>query len=512
VNFVKIGVEEQPSSVAFSTGIWQHVAVTWDVGTGQVKIYKNGVLMQTQSRTAAINAPTNDDDLTIGSWTDPGTTLFDGTIDDVRIYNRVLTAAEISQIVDGVTGRVAQWTFDDGSGTTATDSSTNANHGTLTNGPTWVTGQSGQAVSLDGSNDLVAVATTTGLNLSNTLTLTAWVKPTALTNPYSSVVLKGVAGQRGYGMNFVGDKLNFVSVGMAETTSTVAFATGKWQHAAITWDAATGQAKFYKDGTLVQTMTPSGAPTAPLDADDVTIGSWLDQAGSFFNGSLDDVRIYNRVLTATEIAQVVDVSTGRVAQWKFDEGTGTTAGDSSSNANSGTLTNGPTWVTGQSGQAVSLDGTNDLIAVDTTAGLNLNNTLTITAWVKPTALTGYRSVVFKGVAGQRGYGMNFVGDKLNFVKLGISEATSTVAFTTGTWQHAAITLDAFSGQVKFYKNGTLVETISATGAANAALDSDDVTIGSWLDQAQSFFAGTIDDLRIYNRVLSASEIAEIGTP
>ncbi len=187
------------------------------------------------------------------------------------------------------TGLVGYWAFDEGTGTTATDSSGNSNNGVLFNSPVFTVGQMGNAVSLNGVNQYVQVSPTSGLNLSNAITLAAWVNPTDLSS-YRNVVNKGAAGSRGFGMNIISGALNFVNVGGADVTSTVTLSTNAWQHIAITWNADTSEVKFYKNGTLAQTIISSSAVVVPTDTDVLVVGRWLGGT-SYFNGLIDDVRI-----------------------------------------------------------------------------------------------------------------------------------------------------------------------------------------------------------------------------
>jgi hypothetical protein len=76
-------------------------------------------------------------------------------------------------------------------------------------------------------------------------------------------------------------------------------------HVAVTWDAATGEVTFFKNGAVAH-LTVDAAPTAaPLEADPLTVGAWLS-GGSFFRGAIDDLRIYDRVLAASEISALVN--------------------------------------------------------------------------------------------------------------------------------------------------------------------------------------------------------------
>jgi hypothetical protein len=152
-----------------------------------MRLYIDGVLhSQDISVSFAYNGTANAE---IGR--SDGTALWNGAIDDVRIYNRALSADEIKRLykiggtarintsIPGPTnGLVGYWTFDgkDMSGVQAYDRSGNGNHGTLTNGPMRRIGKIGQALEFDGSDDLVNGIGGTSLNNLADITVSAWIK------------------------------------------------------------------------------------------------------------------------------------------------------------------------------------------------------------------------------------------------------------------------------------------------------------------------------------------------
>src|SRR5260370_27686558 len=105
-------------------------------------------------------------------------------------------------------------------------------------------------------------------------------------------------GLRGYGLNLKAGALNFVKLGGggSDITSGVTLSTGAWQHAVITWDATTGEVKFYLNGVWAQTVLDATALVAPLDADNLSIGSWLTGV-PFFKGRIHALNIYNPAFT-----------------------------------------------------------------------------------------------------------------------------------------------------------------------------------------------------------------------
>jgi chitodextrinase len=197
---------------------------------------------------------------------------------------------------------VAAYSFDAGSGSTAADLSGRGNNGTLF-GPSWApTGKSGGALSFDGVDDLVTVADAASLDLSTGMTLEAWVRPTTNAS-WRTVVTKEQAGNLVYGLFSNSDTTqpsSIVSIGSNPIQDIVrapgALALSTWQHLATTYDGST--LRLYVDGVQVGTRTVSGAmpnSTGPLQIGGNRVWS------EWFQGQIDDLRVYSRALSAAEI-------------------------------------------------------------------------------------------------------------------------------------------------------------------------------------------------------------------
>jgi hypothetical protein len=217
--------------------------------------------------------------------------------------------------------------------------------------------------------------------------------------------------------------------------------------------------------------------------------------------------------------QVGESGFNPVGWWKFDESAGTTATDSSTSGNNGTLTNGPTWQTsgGQFSGAVQLDGTNDYVTMGDPANGSLDfgtGSFTVSVWVYPTASVGCCDMaVFKGGSSSSvaGYDME-LGTGAWMASISDGTTNYTVNFcgsppASSNWYHLALVVDRSSQYVKTYYNGAYQNqtSIASLGSLDATRS---LTIGA-SNVPSNLFQGKIDDLRIYNRALSSTEIASL---
>ena len=230
---------------------------------------------------------------------------------------------------------------------------------------------------------------------------------------------------------------------------------------------------------------------------------------------------------STEI--LVDVNTtwstdGLVGWWKFDEGSGTVAYDSSENGNDGNLTNGPTWATGKIGGALSFDGVDDYVDFGQ-RNLGINSNLSVSYWFNPND--------GNGVIVEQGW--NFTGNEFGWVvHLGTNThdklADRSISFGSGdntgnyngsaivqdaadtinlnTWQHVSVIKAGTN--IKIYLVGSLSHEGQIKKSAIVYNSGFSLSIGKELTDTgshyNSHYQGLIDDMRIYDRALSAEEV------
>jgi len=210
---------------------------------------------------------------------------------------------------------------------------------------------------------------------------------------------------------------------------------------------------------------------------------------------------------------------GDLAYFKLNENTGTMVVDAMGNLISGTIS-GASWMTGKSGYALNFDGTNDYASLGNPAALNMTGSRSIAAWIKLNGLTGTYQVIAGKYLNNYSLSVDSSGHLLSFVAktsgfnadAAISQSNGTIAI--GSWQHVAMTFDINGDKkIHLYINGAEV-TYSTQSTLNATLSATDTRIFSiGCDLGSRFwFYGIIDEVKVYDRALSATEVNKIIKP
>jgi hypothetical protein len=201
-------------------------------------------------------------------------------------------------------GLVAYWNFDEGNASIAYDSSGNNNHGVLY-GPSWTTGISGSALELDGVNDYASVPDSSSLDITDNITIEAWVYPYSM-SWVAPLISKGTnSSNYGYYLatgQYYADgcgsfKLHSNGTKTLWLYSSQPLTTGQWNH--VVGVRAGTSASIYINGMISDAGICFAGPIQTNDLS-VEFGTHSDYS-VFFHGILDEVRIYNRALTAHEI-------------------------------------------------------------------------------------------------------------------------------------------------------------------------------------------------------------------
>ncbi|HUM93809.1 MAG TPA: PKD domain-containing protein [Candidatus Competibacter sp.] len=204
-------------------------------------------------------------------------------------------------------------------------------------------------------------------------------------------------------------------------------------------------------------------------------------------------------------------SGGLVAAYNFEEASGATIVDLSGRGNAGAIAGAARTTSGKYGRALAFDGVDDLVTVADSATLDLTTGMTLEAWVYPTVNTGWRTVILKESAPSYYLYSNttFANAPAMGTKVGDYPLLyGNGSLATNSWSHLATTYDGVNQRL--YVNGSLVAQRSIKGGIETS--SKPLRIGgnsAWGE----YFKGSIDDIRIYNRALSISEIqTDMNTP
>ncbi len=573
-------------------GVWEHVTATFD-RDGYARLYVNGAESYSKDISASSACDlSNSYPFFIGSRGIEGSpdSFFNGSIDEVRIYNRALSASEITDLyrvgaarlkvntpktLAGPSGGlVGNWSFNgpdiDWKTGTAYDRSGSGNNGTITNMSTTtspVAGISGQALKFDGVDDHVSAGDPADGRLdtgTSDFSLSVWVYTPTKDNNSHNIVVKWAyneIGNSGFGLvtrfgrytmqmgiiHGVGVCNAILWYGSNDSTNDLV--AGVWEHVTATFDRD-GYARLYVNGAESYSKDISASSACDLsNSYPFFIGSRGIEGSpdSFFNGSIDEVRIYNRALSASEITDLYRVgaarlkvntpktlagpSGGLVGNWSFngpdiDWKTGT-AYDRSGSGNNGTITNMSTTtspVAGISGQALKFDGSDDVVSVNDNDALDFaTSDFSFSAWVfTPVGAATGATIFGKWSYSTTVGGWSFV-ERYDVAKYGLQlgkgeapcQTIWYVGFTTdvteGVWEHIFANIDR-DGYAKLYLNGVYSSQVDISADASCDYSNAyDFQIGSRGSSGyrDEYFKGSVDEVRVYNRVLSADEIGQL---
>lgn len=409
----------------------------------------------------------------------------------------------------GVLGPIAHWKLDEGSGNVALDS-VGGHDGTVAD-PQWMLGRLNGGLDQSASDNEVVVPHDDSLSLTQKMTLMAWIYPENL-DFYDAAIVKA---ESGFNINYY--------FGTWENELVFAFAADSfgwegfyslganlqpdnWYHIAASFDNANDTVKLYLDGNLIDTFGTTREP--PVDTGDILLGRALLN-NERLEGILDDARIYDRVLSDTEIAALATMP-GPVAHWKLDETSGLTAVDSAG-GHDGTLSNGPAWAAGANGGAVEFSDDSQAIIAAHDETLSINDYLTLTAWVHADQFNSDQVILHKGTSNSDH--TFYLGTSNTEIIFGLSPdgggwnaiSSGSSALQLDTWHHVAVTFNNAGDCVAFYLDGVKIaeQATTITPQTNTA----DVRIGR--NHSADGWPGRLDDVRIYDRVLGADEIQSL---
>lgn len=531
-----------------SADTWHHFAGIRQGNT--ISIYVDGVLRQTKTSTSASLNVDNNQPLIFGDHTwGPN---FPGQVDEVSLYNRVLTPTEIQAIYNaGAAGKcppatpapiglVEWWTADDNALGVR-----NRNDGVLQNGANFISGKVGQAFNFDGSNDYFSASSAPEINFgTGDFSVEYWIKINGAqlsAGREYGLINKNTTyqGNPGWGFelstefgNFPNPRIDFFNtISIWNSTNVRAtITTGVWHH--VVGLRENGVNKLYLDGVLAQTNANTNVAANVDNTQPLLVGSWL---GTYFPGQLDEISLYHRALTPAEIQSIYNAGTAGKSKptatvspsnqvlWLAGDGGAT---DLSGSGNHGTPQNGAGNAVGKVGQAFSFNGFNNYVSIPHNSAQDIRQAITIESWImKKGDCSGFGAggncvVMAKQIASGNTeanlrYGLLVVDTG------GANQGKFLLSFNTGTWDdivlsntiaqndvwyHVAGTYDGSSA--KIYVNGVLEASAAKTGEILPSA-SGTLEIGRQSGIGEEYFNGLIDEASLYNRALTQDEISSI---
>jgi len=384
--------------------------------------------------------------------------------------------------------------MDEGSGSTVYDESAYHNNGALSSTSWNVTGKSGSGINGRGVGGSISINNAASLNFgTNSFSVEMWGVFYNYTYPMDSFMMKKTnacySGAGNAGWSFGGSyNYNGISVcyndGTRYVSTTLAMDSGyqpaqllgKWTHLVIVYDRSSKRIRAFVNGVRqtnevdISSVTGSVSNTNPL-----TIGY---NYGWMTNGTLDEVMIANRTLSAAEVLARYKAGRAKPAGWDPN---------------------------GKWNGAMNFDGVDDYVNCGNATNLHLNGNFSIEFWAKRMGLTGSccPGILIKGDStSAHGY-LIYSDDTTGLLYLKRNNAQQPWgAYLSANWQHFAATYDSTSGRALLYANGALTQTWPVTFPASSGTAPLRIAMGDGRP-----INGSLDEVRIWNRMLSYDEVA-----
>jgi glucose/arabinose dehydrogenase/chitodextrinase len=501
-------------ATAMQTNTWYHVAGVYNATTRTMHVYLNGIL-DDGALVGTVTASQQNSSLNvnIGKRAGQAGYEFAGPIDDVRIYNRALTQAEIQTDMNTALGV----TIAPDPPVLATPA--NGATGVATNPTlTWNPSTGATSYRLQVSSD--AGFTTLVADQSNITTTSVAVSGLGgSTQYYWHVLATNSAGTSAYSTAW---SLTTAVPPLPPAPPVLATplngAIGVATNPTLTWSASTGATSY-----RLQVSTSSAFTTTVVDQSGITATSLA------VSGLATNTHYYWRV-NATNTGGTSTYSTawsfttavlpaGLVAAYAFDEGVGTQVADASGTGNIGTTAN-TTWTSAAKfGNALEFNGTNARVVINDSPSLHLTSGMTLEAWVYPFVIPPtnctipncpWMDVLVKDT--DRYYieassNVNHLPEAGGVFTGGKHVVFAPSILAVNTWTHLALTYDG--AMIRLYVNGLMVasapETHPLTTSTNPLFIGGDQTYGQ-------YFNGRIDEVRVYNVPLTQAQIqADMNT-
>ncbi|MEV7087133.1 LamG-like jellyroll fold domain-containing protein [Streptomyces sp. NPDC093085] len=498
-------------------GVWTHLAGTYSQTDGELKLYVQGKLVGTTPYTTPWDARRGLQ-IGAGSYSGRPASFFPGTIDDVRIYDKPLTATEVTRLYNKQpigTGRPARAVFplDEPADATRVTGRADVHPAVLKGGATpGRPGMSGGSLTLDGKDDY-AVAAAPHINNRRSFTVSAWAK-LSRTKPGHAAIIATQAGTHKSGFElyyssaydrwvfnqYISDTPDSNAIRAMQPEGKTAQG-GEWTHLVGVHDTVAKQLTLYVNGVEAgQAAVPqtwyAGGPVQ------LGAGSYEGTPDSFFPGQIDEVKIFDRPVSADEVRQLFRQSPVVKGRWTFEQQSGSITPDSSEERNDLTLGGGALTGSGWVDGGLVLDGVDDY-ATTASVPVDTGTSFTVTAWAQAAAPPKSGAALFSVAGAQKNaFSLRYLPSatpdtdagrwRISMADQDASSAVSTEVengqfYGPTDWTHLAVVYDGFTKELRLYVNGELEEVACSDedGSGETSGCADRV---SWADDVLSFKA------------------------
>jgi len=433
------------------------------------------------------------------------------------------------------TNLVSYWKLDESSGNAA--DSVGGNTLTNTNSVPFVSGKINNGADLEaGSSQFFTItdAAQSGLDLDTDFSFSGWVKFESMPASGGEMVLMGKrAGGNGYTLSLYNNAGAFswtatIQAGSVEM-STTAPSTGVFHHIVYTYVKSTGAIKVYVDGVLNTSGT--GGTTLAGSTSDFFLGVEAGGTVCFMDGVMDEVGIWSRVLTSSEVQELYNSNSGLayplaaktlftslLSYYKFDNVNDAVGGKTLTNVGSVAFNAG-----GLFGNDADFGATNtskSLKLIGDNSGIAFDAPITISLWVKLHANVDGTNTYYgfmnkmavstgsSGVEYQMGTEYNSGTPRIWMARFGSANTYhySTITLGTTTWHHMVLTWDTTS--FRAYLDGTLIGTTANSGVASIGTETH-LIFGQYENIDSGWLRGMDDEAGLWNRAITTDEVTAL---
>jgi hypothetical protein len=498
-----------PSAPALNR--WTHLAAVYDDAADELRLYVDGTLVGTSAKTADWSSTGS---LIVGAARWGAGTRVDhhkGQIDDVRTYRRALTGPEIAQVHGSPS---TWWTFNYSTASQADDSG-NGNTGTVLGTPAY----GGTYVTMDGNDHVTGVRP--GMHTDRSFTVVANAYPASTTGVHTVASQPGTTASAFHlGSNAGAWRFTVTGSDAASPTTAVATATtpataNTPAHLVAVYSDEADEVRIYVNGKLEDT-SPA---TADWDATGVLNAGRMLSGGTysnFFSGRIYDLKVFGHALHNDD---VYDLYHSPAARYDFEENNATAPVDGTGNGRTATRPSGTTtWVpSSHRGGGMNFSSSGYLA----TAGpvLDTSTSYSVSAWVYlTTGSAGNRTVISQDGNNTNPFFLQYYNAEGNAnwafqtrptdsTAIGSTALSPNGAATLNRWTHLVGVYDDAADTIRLYVNGTLSGSSTGVTVDYNALGPLTVGAAKYGGSRTDFWAGQLDGVAVYPKVLSAGDVA-----